>query len=57
MGKKILVLSGSPRRGGNTDIMTGAFVEAAKMPGMTLRRYISATKIWRHAERVITARA
>lgn len=33
MGKKILVLSGSPRKGGNTDIMTETFVEAAKSAG------------------------
>ena len=33
MSKNIVVLSGSPRRGGNTDILADAFIEGAKSAG------------------------
>ena len=33
MGKKILVLTGSPRVGGNSDLLAAAFVEGAKEAG------------------------
>jgi multimeric flavodoxin WrbA len=33
MSKRIGVLSGSPRNGGNTDRLTGAFIEGAKTAG------------------------
>lgn len=33
MGKRIVVLSGSPRKGGNTDMLAAAFIEGAKSAG------------------------
>jgi len=39
MGKKILVLTGSPRKNGNSFAMTEAFVKAAEAKGHSVRRY------------------
>lgn len=39
MSKKIVVLTGSPRKNGNSFAMTDAFVEAAKESGHTVTRY------------------
>ena len=32
-GKKVLILTGSPRRGGNSDLMAAALVKARARPG------------------------
>ena len=37
MGKKILVLKGSPRRGGNSDIMADALVKGAQSSGYEVK--------------------
>lgn len=36
MGKKILVLNGSPRKGGNTELLVDAFIEGAQQAGHTV---------------------
>ncbi|MDR0396474.1 MAG: NAD(P)H-dependent oxidoreductase, partial [Oscillospiraceae bacterium] len=33
MAKNIVILSGSPRKGGNTDTLVDAFIEGAKASG------------------------
>jgi multimeric flavodoxin WrbA len=33
MGKKILVIEGSPRKGGNTDLLSDEFIRGAKEAG------------------------
>lgn len=42
MGKKIVVITGSPRRGGNSFAMTDAFVSAARAKGHTVTRFDAA---------------
>ena len=42
MGKKIVVLTGSPRRKGNSFAMTDAFITAAKAKGHTITRFDTA---------------
>ena len=39
MGKKILVLTGSPRKNGNSFAMTEAFIQAAEAKGHSVKRY------------------
>ena len=39
MGKKIVVITGSPRRNGNSFAMTDAFVRAAEKKGHTVTRF------------------
>ncbi len=39
MGKKILVLTGSPRKGGNSDLMADAFMKGAQTVGHTVTKY------------------
>ena len=36
MSKNIVILSGSPRKGGNTDLLTDAFVKGAQSAGKTV---------------------
>ena len=42
MGKKILVLTGSPRKDGNSFVMTDAFIQAAEQNGHTVTRFDTA---------------
>ena len=39
MGKKIVVLTGSPRKAGNSFAMTEAFIQAAEAKGHTITRF------------------
>ncbi len=41
--KKIVVITGSPRKNGNSQVMTDAFVTAAKAKGHTVTRFDAAT--------------
>lgn len=42
MGKKIVVITGSPRKGGNSFAMTDAFIKAAEEKGHTVTRFDAA---------------
>ena len=42
MGKKIVVITGSPRKGGNSFAMTDAFIKAAEGKGHTVTRFDAA---------------
>ena len=42
MGKKIVVLTGSPRKGGNSFAMTDAFIQAAEEKGHEVVRFDAA---------------
>lgn len=44
MGKKILVLTGSPRVGGNSDILADAFIRGAEEAGHTITRFEAGRK-------------
>lgn len=44
MSKNILVLTGSPRKGGNSDKLADAFVSGATQAGHTVVKYATATK-------------
>lgn len=44
MSKKIVVITGSPRKNGNSFAMTDAFIEAAKTKGHTITRFDAAFK-------------
>ncbi|MDR3110038.1 MAG: flavodoxin family protein [Planctomycetaceae bacterium] len=44
MSKNILVLTGSPRKGGNSDLLADAFVAGAKRAGNTVTKYTTADK-------------
>ena len=44
MGKKILVITGSPRKNGNSFAMTDAFIKAAEEKGHTVTRFDAAMK-------------
>lgn len=44
MGKNILVLTGSPRKGGNSDLMADSFIEGAIKSGHKVTKYETATK-------------
>ena len=44
MGKKILVITGSPRKNGNSFAMTDAFIKAAQAKGHTVTRFDAAFK-------------
>ena len=43
MSKKIVVVTGSPRKGGNSFAMTDAFIQAAQAKGHTVTRFDAAT--------------
>lgn len=44
MGKRIVVITGSPRKGGNSFAMTDAFIKAAEAIGHTVTRFDAAFK-------------
>ena len=44
MSKKIVVITGSPRRNGNSFAMTDAFIQAAESKGHTVTRFDAAAK-------------
>ncbi len=44
MSKKIVVITGSPRKGGNSFAMTDAFIKAAEAKGHTVTRFDAAMK-------------
>lgn len=44
MGKKIVVITGSPRKNGNSFAMTDAFIQAAETRGHTITRFDAAMK-------------
>lgn len=44
MGKKIVVITGSPRKNGNSFAMTDAFIQAAREKGHTVTRFDAAMK-------------
>ena len=44
MGKNIVVITGSPRRNGNSFAMTDAFIQAAEAKGHTVTRFDAAMK-------------
>ena len=44
MAKNILVLTGSPRNGGNTDQLADAFIAGAQWAGHTVTKYATADK-------------
>ena len=44
MGKKIVVITGSPRKKGNSFAMTDAFIQAAEEKGHTITRFDAAMK-------------
>lgn len=45
MSKKVLIISGSPRKGGNSDILCDRFMQGAEEAGNTVERYFFMT--WR----------
>ena len=44
MSKRILILTGSPRKGGNSDLMADAFAKGASEPGNIVVRFDTAHK-------------
>ncbi|MBN7773210.1 flavodoxin family protein [Clostridium aminobutyricum] len=44
MKKRILVLTGSPRKGGNTELLAEAFIKGAEAAGHTVMKYETAVK-------------
>jgi len=45
MAKQILVLTGSPRKGGNSDMLADAFIKGAMASGHQVEKFISADHI------------
>ena len=44
MSKNVLVLTGSPRRGGNSDLLADALIKGAQAAGHTVTKYTTADK-------------
>ena len=44
MSKNILILTGSPRKGGNSDKLADAFISGARQAGHTTVKYVTAQK-------------
>ncbi|MCL2420457.1 MAG: flavodoxin family protein [Defluviitaleaceae bacterium] len=42
MSKQILVITGSPRKGGNSDMLADAFIKGAEASGHTVDKFVSA---------------
>ena len=53
MSKRILILTGSPRRGGNSDLMADAFAKGASEAGTVLCSLILRINIFKDAELAI----
>ncbi len=49
MNKKVLILAGSPRKGGNSDILCDAFLQGAEEAGHNVE------KIWLQSKKLTTA--
>lgn len=52
MSKKIVVITGSPRKNGNSFAMTEAFIKAAQAKGHTVTRFDAAFKKCRRLPRM-----
>ncbi len=52
MSKKIVVITGSPRKNGNSFAMTDAFIKAVEAKGHTITRFDAALKKWAAARHV-----
>ncbi len=46
MNKKIVVITGSPRKNGNSFAMTDAFIRAAEQKGHSVTRFDAAMMKW-----------
>jgi hypothetical protein len=44
MAKSILILTGSPRKGGNSDLLADTFIAGAQQTGHTTVKYATAEK-------------
>ena len=44
MKKNVLVITGSPRAGGNSDLLADAFIEGAQSAGHTVTKWKAAEK-------------
>lgn len=58
MSKKVLILSGSPRKGGNSDLLCDEFMKGAEQSGNTVEKIRVAEKnigCCKHATPVVTA--
>lgn len=53
MGKKIVVITGSPRKNGNSFAMTEAFIQAAQAKGHTVTRFDAALMKWKMVGEVL----
>lgn len=57
MSKKVLILSGSPRKGGNSDILCDEFLRGAQDAGNEVEKIRVSAKKSRHVPDVTTAGA
>ena len=53
MGKNIVVITGSPRRNGNSFAMTDAFLRAAQEKGHAVTRFDAALNKWKMVGEVL----
>lgn len=53
MSKKIVVITGSPRKKGNSFAMTEAFIQAAEAKGHTVTRFDAALMKWKMVGEVL----
>lgn len=55
MSKKVLILSGSPRKGGNSDLLCDEFMRGAQEAGNEVERFASCPRRLRPAPPAISA--
>lgn len=55
MTKKILILSGSPRKQGNSDLLCDEFMRGALEAGHTVKKTVCKRKKWHIVRRVMLA--